>query len=433
MQRYRLISVLLAGVVLFSGCSTGTKKADEAALPKEDHATEITIEIQDYGDNFYANAAKKFEAETGVKVNVINDYKPGQPIENLTATTDRIQAELMAGKGADLYANIYLDYISIGKNKHLCNLANWITKEPLFSDDTYYMNILKSGIVEGDAYSIPLFMFFSAMGSNIEVPELDGKSLNWEEFFEFTKGLKRNGAVYGITDRELFYRRYTERYDHFIVQKKKKQNLNSPEMVKLLEQCKEWSTKGLCISGNAENYTDLWDKAFFKDSGGGDMYILVNFRYDNPNLKTQFYFYNMPSDSGKNDKANEIATSDRICINAASPYKATAWKFIKFLLRKDIQMSAFGTPINRRAADEHVKKRLKDQIDYFGLDVDANKIIKESEAILDAVDKVSTQIFPDEIDKIIIEEGKRFFKNEISAEDAAKNMANKVELYFKEQ
>ena len=437
MKRYKLLSILMVCIIVMSACSTGSRGSHDKELPKEDHAKEITIEVEEYGTNFYANAAKKFEKETGVKVNVINNIKMGQSNEELmessTKNTDRIQAELMAGKGADLYAGIYLDFDKIGKNKHLCNLANWTAKEPIFSNDAYYMNVLKSGFENGDAYSLPLFIGFYALGSTIEVPELEGKSLNWEKFFALTKGLKRNGVLYGLTDQLLFDRRFQDRYDHFVNEKEKTQTLNSQDMIKLLEQCKEWSTEGLCIPCDAENFTDLWSKAFFQETGGGDMDMLVNFRFNNPYLKDEPYIYDIPSDTDKNDKSNKVMPTDLICINAASPYKATAWKFVKFLLREDVQATGHYTPVNRKAADKHVKKNLEETISYYNLKVDENKIIKESEAILNNANHISSNIYPSDIDNIVLEEAKRFFKSEITAEAAAKNMADRAGLYFKEE
>lgn len=425
-----LLSILIACIILWSGCSTGKIQTDGEALPKEDNATEITIEVRDYGTNFYVNAAKKFEEETGVKVNVINGFV-GQSSENLSASIERIQAELMAGKGADIYANTYLDYASIGKNKHLCNIANWIANDPSFSDDAYYMDILKSGFDEGDVYSVPLFMNFQAMGSSIEVPELDGQSLNWEEFIELTKGIKRSSVLCNMTDYEIFKLRFRDRYDQFIIQENKTQNLDSSEMRDLLEQCKKWSMDGLCIPFNSENYTEMAENSFFK-LYGGDIEFLTNFRFDNPYLDDEPYIYDIPTDSGKNDKANKISPTDIICINAASPYKGTAWKFIKFLLSEDIQATGFSTPVNRKAAENHINKSLNETISYFGLDADADKIFEESEVILDAVDKISNNI-PGDIEKIVLKEAKRFFTNEISSEAATKNMAAGVKLYFKEQ
>lgn len=435
MKKWSCFIALIAAVFLWSGCSKGGGKSSDTELPEEDNATEITIEVQDYNTNFYVKAAKMFEEETGVKVNVINTVM-GQTNEELFAlwstNKDRITAELMAGKGADLYAGIYLNFVDIGKNKHLCNIANWIDKDPAFSEDAYYMKVLKSGVSNGNLYSVPLFMMYSALGTTTELPELEGKNFNWEEFFELTKGLKRNGVLYGITDMELFKRRFRDRYPYFMENENKKQNLDSSEMIKLLNQCKQWSAEGLCIPFQTGNMTEVFEKALFKEPGGSDMYMLTNFRFDNPHEKEQYYYYDIPSDSGLNDKANKIMPSDLICINGASPHKGTAWKFLKFLLSEEVQSTAFFSPINRKAADYHLRKGLNEIIDYFGLEVDADEIVKESEAILDGVQQISNSVNESEVEKIIFDEAVRVFRGEISADTAAKNMAARVKLYRKE-
>jgi len=78
-------------------------------------------------------------------------------------------------------------------------------------------------------------------------------------------------------------------------------------MIKLLEQCKEWITEGLCFQYDTVDFNKKYDNSFFKVPGGGDMDMLTNFRYDNPHEKNGYYYYDIPSDSGKNDKANKVS------------------------------------------------------------------------------------------------------------------------------
>lgn len=430
MERFKLIPLIIAFIVLLSGCGAQSAATHAEPLPSEDDATEITIEVRDVW-GFFQSAALKFEKETGVKVNVINNSQSGDSNDELYENIERIQAELMAGKGADIYANSYIDYVDVGKNKHLCNLADWIAQDPDFSDDTYYMNILTAGFNKGDMYSVPLFMMFNALGTAMEVPELEGKNLNWEEFFDLTKDIKRSGVLYGIDDYMLFSQRFKNRYDSFIDEENKTQSLDSPEMIQLMEQCKQWSSEGLCMPITAENYSEMYNDAFFKEYGG-DIEMLTNIQVDDPS-GVGTYFYDIPTDSGKNDKANKISPIDSICINAASPYKGTAWKFVKFLLSKDIQVTGPLTPVNRKAAAQDISKYLNDIINYYNLDIDAEQTIQESEAILDTVTGIA-YVRPTEIEQIVCNRNaQRFFRNEISAQEAAKNMAAAVDLYFKEQ
>ena len=418
MKRIKLLPLLLVSIILWSGCGAETAQTEDTALPQEDNATEITIEVGENSLSFYKNAARKFEAETGVKVNVISTSNDD------TART-RIQAELMAGKGADIYASIYLDFIGIGQNRHLCNLANWVAQDPYFSDYTFYMNLVESRFDEGDSYSVVLFIMIQTLGSTIEVPELNGQSLNWEEFFELTKDIERSGVLYGLTDYQLFTRRFKERYASFIDEENRTQSLNSSEMIQLMEQCKELSAEGLCIPFTAKNFTEISTNAFFREYSDG-ITMLTNISVDSLFFE-KTYYYDIPSDSGKNDKANKIMTTDFVCINAASPYKGTAWEFVKFLFSKDIQATGY-VPVNRKAAAEI----LSELIEKNQLDIEPEQAIKETDAILDAIDDLP-DIYPNEITQIVLKEAKRFYSNEISAEEAAKNMEAGVTLYFMEQ
>ena len=431
MKKCKLVPLFIACIVLLSGCGAQNAASGAEPLPSDDGAKEITVEVWEDGMGYFQSAALKFEEQTGIKVNVINNSASGGPDDEMYENIERIQAELMAGKGADIYANSYINYVEIGSNKHLCNLADWIAADPGFSDDAYYMNILKSGFDKGDVYSIPLFMMFSALGATIEVPELDGKNLSWEKFFNTTNDIKRSGVLYGVADYMLFSQRFKDRYNSFIDEKNKTQSLDSPEMIQLMEQCKQWSAQGLCIPIAAENYAEMYDNAFFKEYGG-TIELLTNLQVNDPGGES-VYYYDIPSDSGKSDKANKISTTDSICINAASPNKGTAWKFLKYLLSEDIQASGLFTPINRKAAAAHISKSLSDLNDYYDLDIDLSQVIKETEATLDAVSNIP-YVYPTEIEKIVCNRNaQRFFRNEISAEEAAKNMASAVDLYFKEQ
>ena len=59
-------------------------------------------------------------------------------------------------------------------------------------------------------------------------------------------------------------------------------------------------------------------------------------------------------------------------------------------------------------------------------------MIKEAETLLDAINEIPNRTKTD-LEKIISNEAVRYFTNEISAEAAAKNMADAVALYLKEQ
>lgn len=431
MKTFRFFPMLIALIVLLSGC--GAQSVDKSAgpLPLDDGAKEITIEVYDI-INFYENAALKFEEQTGIKVNVINDYSAAKDIDNQDYThIDRISGELMAGKGADIYANINLDFSKIGQQGYLCNLEDWIAADPDFSDEKYYMNIWKAGFDGGDRYSVPLFMLFRVLGSDIEIPELEGKNLKWEEFFEVTKGINRNSVLIAMFDSDIFLQRFNERYSRCIDEGDKTEIPNTTELVKLLKQCKEWSEQGLCIPNNADNNNDMFNNAFIKVYYSG-IEVLTNVRFTDSSGHNP-YLYDIPTDSGIYDKANKLIPTNYICINAASPHKGTAWKFIKFLLTKETQLTGISTPFNREAAADYIKNSLTSSMTGSAQEGKAEQVIKEAEAILDALRDTPNKYRLTRIEQILSKEYERYFNSEISAEEAARNILETVKLYMKEQ
>ena len=432
MKRLKPLSILIALIVFLSGCGAQSAATHAGPLPSDDGAKEITIEVYDI-INFYENAALKFEEQTGIKVNVINDYSAAKNIDHQDyAYIDRISGELMAGKGADIYANINLDFSAIGKQGYLCNLEDWIAGDPDFSDEKYYMNIWKAGFDGGNVYSVPLFMMFRALGSDVDIPELEGKNLNWEEFFEAAKGINRNGVLIDLYDSDIFLRRFNERYGRLIEEKNKTEIINTSELTELLKQCKAWGEQGLCIQSNAYNDANIFNNSFIKEYYSG-IEVLANVRFTDNSSGLSPYWYDIPTDSGIYDKANKLLTTDHICINTASPHKGTAWKFIKFLLSKEMQLTGISTPVNREAAAEYIKDSLTSSMGDSAQDEKVEQVIKEAEAILDALRDTPNKYRLTRIEQILSKEYERYFNSEISAEEAAKNITAAVELYMKEQ
>ena len=425
MKKAKLFCLVTSILVFITGCGSGNGSTAKSSLPSEDGAREISIEVIDYF-GFYKDAAKRFEEETGVKVNLINDYAMDDAVDTIIGATDRITSELIAGKGADLFIGFYFDFDSIGQNHRLCNLADWMAQDPEFSIEDYYIKILQSQMGTNGMYAFPLFFNCNALGSKVEVPELEGRNFTWKEFFETLKDVNRNGVLYGETDLMLFISRYRDTAQNFVDESKKSQHMNSPEMIELLKECKSWSDQGLCIKYTDANQSEIFYTALLQNYGT-DILALTNIRAD-----PEVYYYDIPSDAPDNHRANKISPTDLVCVNASSKHKATVWKFIKFLMTDKMLESSANMPVNRNAAEKNLASFMKNIAKVYNLTIDVDQAIRDTSDTLDSIGKVSPISFSP-LELIVIKEATRYFKNEVSAEVAAQNMADKVELYFKEQ
>lgn len=431
MKKSLLILIVL--VILISGCSAVSVDAEPEPepLPTADGAKEITMMVVDFDADYYEKAVKAFEKQTGIKVNIINydidDFEDMGGDLQIETLLQQIQIELMAGRGVDIYSVWFLDYNALGKQNLVCNMAGWIQDDPEVDTDAYYMPIVESLMAGDSMYALPLsFEYNGAVNSTVPVPELEGQeNLSWEAFFEITQDLDRSGPLLGFTDYELFKKRFNLKVESFIDVESETQNLNSADMIRLLEQCRDWSEKDLCIPYIDMNDTAMAHALFQYGSG---IYSLSE-----KQILPYINYYDMPSDD---QDVHEIYTINNVCVNAASEAKGTAWAFVKCLMSEKMQSLCFWTPVNKKASEIHVSNLLGTEIEVQNLAIDKDLATKEITDAIDSIDDVAisyARYIQPPIHQIVFDEAKRYFKGEISAEEAAQKMAETVNLYFKEQ
>ncbi len=448
----KLFVCAIAIATLMSGCGTGAVDLDElatnepeaqsgseaqevsteaeaeTAVPDDDEAREITLEFVGTTPEFFENAAQEFEEQTGVKVNLTyHDYSEAE------ATMERIHAKLMAGKGADIYAGFPLNFQTLGQQNHLCDMATWIAQNADFTSEKYYMRVIEEHEVDNHIYGLPLFFLCNGLGTKVDVPELEAdKQLTWEQFFDITKIINRNGVLYSLTDYELFERRYKESAGRYIDEQNNTHDLNSTEMIELLEQCKSWGEENICIPYSLSDQPEAYDSAFFKEYGTGILALAHVCVERKDNGEPEIYWFDIPADDEDNNNANMIFGVENVCINEACSDKETAWQFIKFLLGEQMQANnQWATPVLRSVAETSIEKEIE-MIELYGLDFDTQQIKDDILYILNNIGRITSRR-SSVIETIILEEAQRYFADEVSAEAAAQNMAKKVELFFKEQ
>ena len=415
-MKTKITIILFAIFLLLSGCGTKTANTkDDSTLPPEDGAKEITVQASDFF-HIYERAAKKFEEQTGIKVNFIDDTN--------SALRTRIETELMAGKGADVYCSEPVNFTALGNNGLICDVAGWIEQDPDINKDAYYTGIMSCQMSEGKLYEVTLTFQPDYIFSTQRIPELEGQNNHtWEQFINKTRNIKRKGALIGMPDYYIFQARLFDR-EILYTDENKTQKLDTPEIIELLKQCKEWGEQGLCWGSDSINNSG--DSLFFH-GGSGSVLPIIGIQEN-----SKYYMYPVPADANTNASGVKILFRSRASINAASKAKGTAWKFVKFLLSEEIQKMFDMTSVNRNVMEQKIDNQIANKQKQIAIDpVQAKQDLIDA---LNTIDEASEGIYSTSpYDTIIIEEAIRYFSGEISAEEAVENMANKVELYLKEQ
>ncbi|HCJ56480.1 MAG TPA: hypothetical protein DHV55_03165, partial [Clostridiaceae bacterium] len=120
-----------------------------------------------------------------------------------------------------------------------------------------------------------------------------------------------------------------------------------------------------------------------------------------------------------------------VSINSRSQNKEEAWEFVKYLLSEDIQfyLSENNFAVNRKA-DERRVAAFAEELEKYNLLGDDN--IEAINDIKNSLNKNAALGVPDELFNTIWEEVKAYLCGSGSAEETAKVIQNKVELYLNE-
>lgn len=128
-----------------------------------------------------------------------------------------------------------------------------------------------------------------------------------------------------------------------------------------------------------------------------------------------------------------------LAINEKSKYKEEAWKFIKFLISKDMQSQEAlnGFSVNKEAEATRRKNILSSIKSGEMYGFTGRRILPMTETVIDTADKLFSiaGFMPDNnqtISLIVLEEANVFFSGKESAEAAAKVIQNKINTYLNE-
>jgi multiple sugar transport system substrate-binding protein len=485
----RLFFVQCALVVILAACG-GKGKAEENGLSPDFFSgkieSEITISAYDSFTykNFLEEAAKAFEAlYPGTKVNVetfsampeTRTAEQGNMRVTVTSMQDdsqsktdyisRVNTNLMSGKGDDLYAMDILPLHKFAANGTLENLDSYMAMDPNFNISDYRKNILDAVRNQNGTWFLPIkydFNYF-AYDSTLVPTEIANrfgidKAFSSEDLLKIGMGLY-NGAykIFNINgSQRMFNVLLGENIQSYLDLSNKKPNFVDGSFAAMLDSARNYGRQGLIPQGvadqqNAEQLMrrgmeEPTDRFFFK-------------QYNSINLFSQFLrslgLMNRMMTGGT---AMAIDTDDKIAgiqanadgsvpftyrrafgINSQSKNKETAWAFLKFLLSGEMQDPAdlmIGFPLNNKVREETTELAFT----VFFWDTDGVLNEQQSQALTQyksAVEKMSDSINcfvvrDSSLNEMITSEVQYYFDGSKTADDVARVLQNKADLYLNE-
>ena len=496
MKKLTFIFLAALTLLVLAGCGRNSKGTSAAAALDSDFFNqkiegEITIAAYDtmIYRSYLEEAARAFELKyqgTKVTIDTFSAMPEVRSMEqaNMRATMvqgqddpqgradylSRVNTNLMSGTGADIYAIDVLPVHKFSKNGTLENLDRYMQNDPLFNKSEYRGNIIDALRYNNGTWFLPMDYAFNYFAYDATlVPAQIAAGFGADQSYSTEELLNLGMPIYTGTYRlfnamdyvrgpgGMFNQLLAERLQSFINLETERAAFSDGRFASLLGSVRSYaeqgyiprSVTGLQTAGMArqQGMSAPTDRFFFKQNS-------------NVSLMSQYTRgMGMMMRMMSSGTASGIETDDEIAgiaansdgsvpfkynqgfgINSQSKNKAAAWAFIKFLLSKEMQLStnlvATGLPLNNEARQE------KAELTFSGAGIGgSSRMNDQMRAALEAY-KTAVEVLSDQINcfnvqdtslnDMIAQEVQYFFNGSRTADEVAKVLQNKADLYLSE-
>jgi multiple sugar transport system substrate-binding protein len=478
-------------VVILAGCNGKVKQAAggiDTEFFNNAISGEITVSAYDsmVYKSFLEGAARSFEAlYPGTKVNVetfsaMPEMRTGgqgnmqvtvvemqDDPQGKTDYINRVNTNLMSGKGADLYAMDILPLHKFAANGTLESLDSYMAMDPNFNKSDYRENILNAVHYQNGTWFLPLdysFNYFSYDATLVPTEIASGfgidKAFSSEDLLKIGIGLY-NGA-YKIFDINGSLRMFSvllgESIQSYLNLSDKKPNFVDGSFTAMLDSARNYGRQGLIPQGVTDQQDsgqlmrrvmeEPTDRFYFKQYNSVNLLFQFSRSLGNTN---RMMGSGMAMGIDTDDKIAGLQanvdgsvpfTYDRAFgINSQSKNKETAWAFLRFLLSSEMQASVdmiMTLPLNNKAREEMARLTFT----RMGMIRNSDGALNEQQSQALAQYKVAVEKMSDSINcfvvkdkslsEMIASEVQYYFDGSKTADDVARVLQNKADLYLNE-
>jgi len=480
-----LAKKIFALIILLSisGCANGAADSDSEDLSQSgengEPVTEITVSCYIDNNAFLGVAARVFEVRhPDIKINIAHFAPPiiiqrsetvirGEEVYDPQAEADYIQrlnTELMAGKGPDIIQIDIIPWYRYAENGYLEDLQAYMDSDADFNEADYRMNIINAVKFNNGQYAFPLAFSYQFFAYDTTLfTDAERKALSAKDTFTFGEliGIAEGtfdgvhnmfGFSGGYLDWSIFNPLLTENYTSFVDIENKKAYFDDGRFEQLLLSVTEYVEKGYIKSAAEVKGLDwggyggdierpfMDERFYYKHKRWTGLFMLfdteLEMAYHSRSHRSTDGFCDDDAIAGMAAAHNGGVLFDTpymYALNSNSKNKAAAWEFIKFLASEEVQCYSgiYAIPVNKNALREKMRR-------WFGV---KSNLTDEQQQIFDEylicadkyADTVNTYVIRDvRIDQFIEAEATAYFAGEKSAKDAAAALQNKAKLYFSE-
>lgn len=358
----------------------------------------------------------------------VEEYGSGDP----WAGRLQIQAAVTSGHGPDIVDLYGLEnYISYAEKGYLEDLEPYLLKED-FSDDILWQ-VQDLYRVEGKVCM--LVPHFTVRGLAVNPEYAKGmESWNFETFKELAELARGEKLIVeGGTAGSIFVELFVGMQGEFIDWKRKEAYFDTPQFVSFLELCKKYEGKSLVRNGVS------YDSDEFVD-----MVLLMRLGLSNPMGYAELHAYygedalpyGYPVADGQVLLVNNDVDACGILVSSGN--KEGAWEFLRTLLVEDYQeqMTGYRSAWSIRESCWYSMWNSYKSSTVLGfnnvmLDPPTDEDVELfADVILNG--NLSANLMNYKIEEVVTEEAGAYFDGDISAEEAASRIQNRVQLMLEE-
>ena len=436
---------------------------EEAARAFEELYPGVKVNI----DTFSAMPEMRTGGQGNMQVTAVQSQNDPQGRQDYLS---RINTNLMSGSGADLYAMDIIPLHKFYESGSLENLDQYMEKDPGFNKSDYRQNILDAVRYHNGTWFLPLDYTFSYYTyDSTLIPADIAKNFGPDKAYNAADLLKigiplYNGTyqLFNLTDflrgpGGMFNALLNESIRSYVNLENKKPNFVDGSFAEMLNSIKNNADSGYIPSGVTsqrdagsimqQGLANQTDRYYFKLNGivnlmsqftrGAGMLIKMAMMGTALGIDDDDLIAGIEANT---DGSVPFKFNQGFGINSQSKNKAAAWAFLKFLLSKEMQLStnftAQGLAINNEARAEKAELTLATAVRSIGgvLNDQQREALKDYNAAAEALsDKINTYVIQDSsINDMITQEVQYFFNGTRTADEVARVLQNKADLYLSE-
>ena len=385
----------------------------------------------------------------------IKDYSQYNTEEDWNAGTNKFNSDVASGQAPDIVVandpSIIHNYISKGL---FADLTDYIKNDSDINFDDIFPNLIKASSYNDKIYEVvPSFTISTVAGKKSVLG--DRKSWTMEEFLQFKNSLQSGMSMFADATRENMLNNFLSvNVSDYMDFSKGKCYFDTPEFISLLGYLKEFPKA-------EEMYTDdYWENYDYESAESAyrenKVVLSPTAIYDLREIKylirgtfgEEVTFIGYPCKEGNGSSINPMSS---YAISSKSPYKDVAWEFVKYYYSTEYQDKlSWGIPASMTQFDKNAKAATEKPYYYDEnnekFEYDDTYYINGQEVVIDplseaeiasikefvkSVDRISS--YNSEIENIITEDAEPFFAGQKSAEEVAKVIQSRVNIYINER